>query len=379
MNKIKRCLIFLLVLYGTLTLLFLNIAYASPAMATYDSSPTAHVAHAGVDDPADAYDGSTATFARIAYDKSEYEEVKTFSISGAPTTKGIAFVDFKMNYESVKGGSGENYRIVYYVGTAGPVVLQDWIGSDAAYDYTSSERVWLSQSEPNDGVWSWTDITDIRLRVEGGTGGGGAAYFYEHEAWVTVTAYQKGTMSVSPSSLTDPSSPFTVDIDIASVDDLYGWEFKLYYKNNILTNGSVTQGTFLSSAGTTFFSVLNNTDTYNATHGRYWITCTLTGDTAGASGSGTLATITFTVDGTSGKTGLNLTDTKLVGYDYTNKRLANRMEHTTTDGSVTISAVPEFPFGAALEIALIGVIVYIWWSKHKRKQPKYPAKLAFAR
>lgn len=376
MNKIKKCLIFLLVLYGTLTLLFLNIAYANPAMATVDARPTANVTTGGVSvtNPANAYDNNLVTSADFRYDPGTAGtfEVKTFN---QPSSNPIAFVDFKMNYMADADGGTELYRIVYYVGTSGPVVLQGWTGAAHA----TGTDIWLTQSEPNDGVWSWTDISNIRFIVETGTGGGKAADFEEYEAWITVTTYQKGTMWVNPASTTDPSSPFTVDIDIASVDDLYGWEFKLYYKNNILTNGSVTQGTFLSAVGTTFFSVLNNTDTYNATHGRYWVTCTLTGDTAGASGSGTLATITFTVDGASGTTPLDLTDTKLVGYDFTNKRLANRMEHITTDGSVTISAVPEFPFGAALEIALIGVIVYIWWSKHKRKQPKYPAKLAFAR
>lgn len=375
MNKIKRCILLILVLYGTLTLLLLNIAYANPAMATVNARPTAHAITGGltVATPANAYDNNLGTLANFEYDELVGSfEVKTFS---QPSSNPIAFVDFKMNYDADAGGTGEQYRIIYYVGTSGPVVLQGWTGAVHA----QATDVWLTQSEPNDGAWSWTDISNIRIVVETSAGGGKAANFDEYEAWVTVTTYQKGTMWVNPASTTDPSSPFTVDIDIASVDDLYGWEFKLYYKNNILSNGAATEGTFLSSAGTTFFSVLNNTDTYNATHGRYWITCTLTGDVAGVSGSGTLATITFTVDGASGTTPLDLTDTKLVGYDFTNKRLANRMEHNTTDGSVTISAVPEFPFGAALEIALIGVIVYIWWSKHKRKQPKYPAKLAFAK
>ena len=365
-HKALRSLLLLSTILITLTFISPKSAHASPAMTTYDSSPTAHVAHAGVDDPADAYDGNLGTYARIAYDKSEYEEVKTFSTSGAPTTKGIAFVDFKMNYESAKGGSGENYRIIYYVGTSGPIVLQDWTGEGVDIDYTSN-RTWLNQREPNDGVWDWTDITDIRLRVEGGSGGGGAAYFYEYEAWVTVTTYLKGTMSVNPASSTNPSSPFTVDINISSVDDLYAWEFKLYYNSTILGNSTVSEGTFLSSAGSTFFRVVNNTDTYNATHGRFWVTCTLLGDVSGVSGSGTLATITLTVDGPAGTTPLDLTDTKLIGYEFTAKQLVY-MIHDTTDGSVTISGVPEFPFGAALEIALVGVIAYIWW-RSKRKQP----------
>ena len=361
------------ILSVTLTIILPNTAYANP-MTTYDSSPTAHVAHANVDNPADAYDGNTVTYARIAYDKSEYEEVKTFSTSGAPTTKGIAFVDFKMNYKSDDGGSGENYRIVYYVGTSGPIVLQDWIGDGVEYDYTSPERVWLNQREPNDGVWNWTDITDIRLRVEGGSGGGGAAYFYEYEAWVTVYAYRKATVSVNPASLTDPASPFSVTIDVATVDDLYGWEFKLYYNKTILTISTVTLGPLLNdTVGTakTWGIIKDLTDNYNATHGRVWAAQSILGDYAGATtDSGTLATLTFTVDGAGGTATLDLVDTKLVGYESSNKRIAY-MIHDTTDGTVTISAVPEFPVGLALEIALVIVIIYAWRRTKHKKPEKY--------
>lgn len=371
MNKVSKGLLLLFTLSVALTILLPNTAHASPAMTTYDSRPTAHDAHAGVDDPAYAYDASLTTYARIKFDASEYEEVKTFSTSGAPTTKEIAFVDFKMNYKSQAGGTGENYRIIYYVGTSGPVVLQDWIGDSAAYDYTSPERVWLDQSEPNDGVWNWTDITNIRLRVEGSAGGGKAAYFYEYEAWVTVYTYRKPTVSVSPASLTDPSSPFNVSINIATVDDLYSWEFKLYYKNNILTISKVYVGPLLNDTvgtGNTWATIKDKTDAYNATHGRVWVAQSIIGDLTGATtDSGTLAKLEFTVDGNAGTTPLHLADTKLVGYDFTNKRLTY-MTHDTTDGSVTISAVPEFPLGAAMEIALAAVVVYFWWKrKHKSK------------
>jgi len=142
-----------------------------------------------------------------------------------------------------------------------------------------------------------------------------------------------------------------------------------------LSNSSVSEGAFLSALGTTFFSVIDNTDTYNATHGRFWVTCTLTGDVSGGAGSGTLATITLTVDGSSGTTALALVDTKLVGYEYSTKTLF-QMEHFTTDGSVTISGVPEFPLGLALEISLVMVVAHIWW-RGKRKPQKSYAKLTY--
>jgi hypothetical protein len=375
LNKNKKCILLLLLLSGTLVFLIPNIAYANPGTtSTVDANPTAHTATGGlsVSAPGDAYDGNTATDASFKYDDVAGSfEVKTFT---TPSSDTILIVDFKMNYEADAGGTGELYRILYYVGTSGPVVLLDWTGAAHA----QATVTWAGQSEPNDGTWSWTDISNIRFVVEAaGVGGGKAAYFYEYESWVTVTTYSytKGTISVNPASSTDPGSPFTVDIDIASVEDLYGWEFKLYYNNTILSNSSASEGTFLSSLGTTYFSVIDNTDTYNATHGRYWITCTLTGDVSGGAGSGTLATITFTVDGPSGTTPLAFADTKLIGYEYSNKVLF-QMEHFTTDGSVTISGVPEFPLGLALEVSLVMVVAYIWWSGKRKPQKSY-AKLAY--
>jgi hypothetical protein len=364
-HKALRSLLLFSTIIITLMFILPKPAHASPAMATVDARPTTHVITGGlpVSNPTNAYDNNLGTYAEFKYDPGAAGtfEVKSFT---TPSSNPIGLVDFKMNYKADAGGTGEQYRIVYYVGTAGPVVLLDWTGAA----HTQATVTWSNQREPNDGVWDWTDISSIRFIVGvGAVGGGKAAYFDEYEAWVTVTTYSKGTMSVSPASLTDPSSPFTVDINIAGVDDLYAWEFKLYYNTTILSNSSVSEGTFLSNAGSTFFVVVNNTDTYNATHGRFWVTCTLLGDISGVSGSGTLATITLTKDGPGGTTPLDLTDTKLIGYEFTAKQLIY-MTHDTADGSVTISGVPEFPFGAALEISLVGVIAYVWW-RSKRKQP----------
>jgi hypothetical protein len=359
-HKALRSLLLFSTILITLMIIMPKPAHASP-MTTVDAHPTAYATTGGltVTTPSGAYDNNLGTSASFEYDEVTGSfEVKTFT---QPSSDPIAFVDFKMDYEATSGDG--TYKIVYYVGTTGPVVLLDT--TSAAH--TKATVTWSDKPEPTDGVWDWTDINSIRIIVQTGAGGGKADKFDEYEAWVTVTTYSKGTMSVNPASLTDPSSPFTVDIDITGVDDLYAWEFKLYYNSTILSNSAVSEGTFLSDAGSTFFRVINNTDTYNATHGRFWVTCTLLGDISGVSGSGTLATITLTKDGPGGTTPLDLTDTKLIGYEFTSKQLLY-MTHDTTDGSVTISAVPEFPFGAALEISLVGVIAYVWW-RRKRKQP----------
>lgn len=371
MHKVTHTL-FLLLIILTVSILTPKIAYASPGLTRpYYSKPTAHVITGGVSvtDPGNAYDLNNDTFAKFRYDPSTAGsfEVKSFNTTAGSPDQVIASVDFKLRYQADAGGTGEVYRIVYYVDTYGPVVLQDWTGAAATLD----TYVWLNQSEPYDGIWNWTDISKIRLIVETQTGAGGPSYFYEYEAWVTISAYRKATIFVDPPSLTDPSSPFTVDINISDVDDLYGWEFKLYFNTTILSNGSVHEGPFLQSAGPTYFGVVNNTDNYNGTHGLIWLTCTLLGDIPGATGSGTLATIEFTVDGQAGTTTLDLTDTKLVGYEFWRKQLIY-MEHNVIDGTVTITiVVPEFPFGLALEIALAVSVFYFIW-KRRRKGPSKP-------
>lgn len=191
--------------------------------------------------------------------------------------------------------------------------------------------------------------------------------------FANMTYAQPPEVWVNPASLTDPSSPFTVDIDIDDVTDLYSWEFKLYYDNTILTISTVLLGPLLNdTVGTanTWGIIKDQTDSYNATHGRIWAAQSITGDRAGATvTTGTLATLTFTVDGSSGITPLSLEDTKLIGYNYATKTLSI-IAHTTADGSVTISAVPEFPMGLTLEVALIVTIFYIW-HRRKRKAPQF--------
>ena len=374
-RTLQSLLLFSAIIIG-LALVLPKPVNASPGLTTSFTSRPGNWTVTGYDtgdisDPTYAYDGDTNTCAdwQVAVNAPSNGafEVNTFSTTGAPTTESIVFVDFTMKYE-FDGGSDDEYRILYYVSPSStPVVLQGW----SAATFSASTVTWLSQSEPNDGAWSWTDIQSIRFVVEGGPGAGGKTQrevFEEYEAWVSVYSARISDVWVNPASTTNPSSPFSVSVDISSVDDLYGWEFKLFYEKSILNGNSVTEGAFLSSGGTTFFTAISFTDNYNATHGIVWYTCTLTGNVAGVTGSGTLASISFNVaGGASGTTSLHLERTRLTGIDQANTRVGF-MGHTTTDGSVTISAVPEFPFGAALEIGLITVVAYVWW-RSKRKQP----------
>ena len=192
------------------------------------------------------------------------------------------------------------------------------------------------------------------------------------------TAYSSPgtTIYVDPASLTNPSSPFSVNINISDVADLYAWEFKLYYKTAILTISTVTVGPLLNDTvgtGNTWANV-TTTDAYNATHGRIYAAQSILGDRQGAAATlpydETLASLSFTVDGPAGTTPLSFADTKLVGFNYTTNKAIFSITHTATDGSVTITGVPEFPLGLALEMALIVTIVYVWWSGKRKSRTR---------
>src|ERR1022692_4762920 len=96
---------------------------------------------------------------------------------------------------------------------------------------------------------------------------------------------------ISPGS-TDVSvnQVFTLPVDIAGVSDLYAFQFDLAFDPTILQLLSVSEGSFLPSAGSTFFipgdidniggDAISNADT-------------LVGDIPGASGDGDLVDFTF--------------------------------------------------------------------------------------
>jgi len=118
---------------------------------------------------------------------------------------------------------------------------------------------------------------------------------------------------VSPLSILNPDlipcQNFSIDIKVENVVDLFSWEFKLYYKNDILNGTQVTEGPFLSNVGSTNFQIKEFNDSFNATHGIVWVNCTLLAPPP-ASGNGTLVTISFHVEDL-GETTLELENTSL--------------------------------------------------------------------
>jgi len=159
------------------------------------------------------------------------------------------------------------------------------------------------------------------------------------EAWASSTS-----VSVHPTtSNVDAGETFKVNVTITEVTNLTGWEFKLFYLNQIVNCTRVTEGPFLKQAGSTF-KIFDITDDYNATHGRILAGCTLLGQDVSASGSGTLATITFEAI-TGGQTPLHLIDTKL-GDE---KIPPQPIPHVAFGGVVNVGAIHDL---AVLDLTL---------------------------
>jgi hypothetical protein len=172
---------------------------------------------------------------------------------------------------------------------------------------------------------------------------------------LTMARAQEATVRVAPASLVVPDVglTFSVNITVESVENLYGYQFKLYYSNDVLNGTSVSEGPFLKTGGvSTLFSVATFTDNYNATNGLADVFCLRTDSNApGVNGSGTLATVTFKSTSTDGPKILHLDEVEL--SDPTPASIP----FTAADGEVTV--VPEFPVALPLPLFAVSTLLAI--------------------
>ena len=140
------------------------------------------------------------------------------------------------------------------------------------------------------------------------------------------------TMYVAPQiSTVEIHTTFQINVSVSQVTDLAAWEFKLYYPNKYLNATQIQEGSFLKTAGQTSFFVKEFTDNYNETHGVIWAFCTLIGQGPGATGNGTLATVTFKAKFV-GTAVLKLAETDMLDSQMP----PNHISHVTKDGTVNI-------------------------------------------
>jgi len=142
-----------------------------------------------------------------------------------------------------------------------------------------------------------------------------------------VTASPTTTLYVDPASIIDtgltPGKSFTININVAGVTDLFGFNFKLKYKTAVLTATSVAIGSFLLPDYIEWQNEINDAVGYvwySVSQDLY--------EEAGVTGSGTLATISFTVDALGGSC-LYLCDTQLTATPDTEE---HPIDHEVYDG-----------------------------------------------
>lgn len=162
------------------------------------------------------------------------------------------------------------------------------------------------------------------------------------------------TTTLSVQTVQNQEFTYSANITVSNVTDLYGWQVSLYYPSSLLNGTQVEEGSFLKAEGAnTYFIISNFTDNYNATYGWMLVTCTRLGNVAGASGSGTLATVTFRTLGT-GSAVLHIDTTGKWNTELEDSN-GNLVPIATVDGEVSV--IPEFPSLAILPLFMIATLV----------------------
>jgi hypothetical protein len=118
----------------------------------------------------------------------------------------------------------------------------------------------------------------------------------------------------------------------------------IYYNNTMLGVANVVEGSFMRSVATTTFAS-NTTQDYNATNGQLTLSCNFTSASVGASGAGTLATITFQVLA-NGSTPIVMADIQMtdsfgkpISYTQTNGSFSNIPAIISTAHKVVVTDI----------------------------------------
>ncbi|MGB8779238.1 MAG: hypothetical protein WCD81_01145 [Candidatus Bathyarchaeia archaeon] len=157
----------------------------------------------------------------------------------------------------------------------------------------NSTNTQVSSSFTFDPVWTavyfWPSGTEVPTSNTGN---------FVYAFPVTAPTPTIAALAISPSSIIDsslvPTSTFSVNVTISNATDLNRWSMSIYYNNTMLGVANSVEGSFMNSVGTTTFAS-NTTQDFNATNGKLMLSCNFTSGSVGASGKGTIATITFQV------------------------------------------------------------------------------------
>jgi len=165
------------------------------------------------------------------------------------------------------------------------------------------------------------------------------------------TQANPGVIAIEPAEIKDisPGGSFRVNVTVSDVSEVYGWQVNITFNPQILNVDNVTEGTFLKQVNqTVFMKTIDNTGGYVLLSATFFPI-----PEQGASGSGLLTQIAFSVKG-SGSSSLHFeTDgTKL--RKYIGDSVVPITDFSTTDASFRNASA-----GIPLEYLVVAVVVVV--------------------
>jgi len=178
------------------------------------------------------------------------------------------------------------------------------------------------------------------------------------------TQADSGVIAIEPAEVRDisPGGTFTVNVTVAGVSEVYGWQVNITFNPQILNVENVSEGSFLKQANkTVFMKTIDNTDGYVLLASTFYPV-----PEHGVSGSGLLAQVTFTVKG-SGSSSLHFEENGTKLRTYVGDSLVPITDFSTTDasfrnaaGSLLLGGIPlEYIAGAVVVVVIGGFSVFL--------------------
>ena len=160
------------------------------------------------------------------------------------------------------------------------------------------------------------------------------------------------TLQISPVlTPTVQGNLFTVDVTVTGVTDLYAFQFDLGFNPAVLQALSSSEGAFLPSGGTTFFipGAIDNSSGLIS-----FIADTLIGPIPGVSGTGTLASISFSAF-SAGTSALTLSNILFLDSEF--EDIENI---TSVGGTVSVTdAIKPIPEPSSLGLMALGLLALV--------------------
>jgi len=291
-------------------------------------------------DEADPNDGDTSY---VYTTLTAQRECSSLANPAGPPTWSIGRVRVNV-YAKYSDAAMDEYLILILANSTGPVEQMARMGLGASvtkYTLTTSYAKYTFDWGMNPFMnrpWTWTDINNLQAGVR---------------SEINVSWPSGGQIRVTQLYVEISGPAVEFNVYGGDVIDLWGYTFILYYNTTVLTAPTycyIPQVPFQTYAP----SEINDASGYVS------LSYSKPLGAIGESGNLTLVKMVFLVDG------LGHTTLTLSGATLTNSKGTVLSVVAYNAYFENVGVVPEFPFGLALELALIVPIIYIWWKRKPR-------------